>query len=163
MAINSGLIYEAKQRKARISSIMKLKLIFSSFLSISLASCGMLSSSGPSSEIATGAIGGVAIGAGVGALVGSVIDNGDIAKSAMMGAGAGLAVGMAAGYAYQKIKIENEISDNRSDIESNREEILSKQQELDRMRAAVVEESRGIPVQRGPKVYDGATLEVYYR
>lgn len=144
---------------------MKVKLIISLFLISNLTACGLFGGSGPSAEIATnGAIGTVA-GAGIGALVGATISNGDVASSALVGAGAGLVVGAVGTYAYKKIKVRNEIIGNDESIESNRVEILSKQSELDRMRAAAFNDSRDFEFDksRTEKVYDGATLGVYYR
>ena len=144
---------------------MNLKAIFSIFLVCSLSGCGILSSSGPSSEYASNAVVGTVAGAAIGTAIGAAIEDGDIANSAMLGAGVGLAVGVVGTYAYKKIKIHNQIVGNDEAIEANRNEILAKQSELDSMRAAAIDDSRDIEFDksRPQRVYEGPTLGLYYR
>ena len=144
---------------------MKAKALLSLILTISISGCGFLGSSGPSSDYVTNGVVGAATGAGVGAAIGSAISNGDIANSALLGGGVGLAVGVVGTYAYKKIEIHNEIIDNDASIESNRKAILSKQAELDRARSDALLDSHDIEINKSKteKIYDGATNGVYYR
>lgn len=143
---------------------MKSKNIISLILILSLGACSSTSNSaGPS--YGANALIGTAAGAGVGAAIGSAISNGDVAGSAMLGAGVGLVVGVAGTYAYEKIQVHNEIIDNDNSIEANRLQILSAQTELDKRRAEAMADSNNFDFEksRTEKLYDGATKGVYFR
>ena len=144
---------------------MKAKASVILVLSLFLSSCGFLSNDGPTHDyVVNGAVGTVA-GAGIGAAIGSAISNGDVANSALLGGGVGLAVGVVGTYAYKKIAAHNELIDNDDLIESNRAEILNQQAEVDQLRAEAIADSRGVEINQSKtgKVYDGVTLGVYYR
>lgn len=144
---------------------MRIKAIFCLLCSLLLSGCGILSGEGAQQNVAIGAISGTLLGGGIGAAIGSAISDGDIGKSAALGAGIGLAVGMAGGYAYKHIKTEMQISDNEDSIEENRLEILAEQQRLETLRQNIFPDASEfiLDPSRTEKVYDGATLGVYYR
>lgn len=104
-------------------------------------------------------------GAGIGAAIGSYIQNGDVANNALLGAGVSLAVGVVGTYVHEKTKVHNQMVDNDQRIELNRKEILARQKELDSLRENAIAESRAIDFDESKtgKVYDGATLGIYYR
>lgn len=144
---------------------MKLKAIFSILLVFPLCSCGFLSNSGPSSDVVTGAAVGTVAGAGIGTAIGAAITDGDIGRSALLGAGVGLAVGVVGVYAYDKMKPHWDIASNDEAIENNRLELVAEQAEVDKLRQEIYEESQSIVVDssKREKIYNGATLGVYYR
>lgn len=134
-------------------------------LSLVLSGCGLFSNSGPSSDVAVGGVLGTAAGAGAGALIGSVIENGDVGQSALLGGGIGLVAGVAIGYVKDKYADQQAIAINSNTIENNRLEILERQREVDDLRRQYEQEAFSYPQPSDPavKVYDGAKLGVYYR
>lgn len=84
--------------------------------------------------LATGAVGGSALGAGTGAIIGAVIANGDIASSALLGGAIGLPVGLAiaAAYDYNSERTIQEAKD--SDIRRNQRELMARQRYIDELR-----------------------------
>lgn len=90
---------------------------------------------------ATGLAGG-AIGAGSGALVGMAISNGDVAASALLGAGIGVPVGLAAGAIYAATANQRVLNRNNSIIDRNRGEILKRQEEINQLRDELIMDSK---------------------
>jgi hypothetical protein len=95
-------------------------------------------------------LGGAALGAGTGALVGNFISGGDIAASAGLGAAIGLPVGLAFGYYYQIYLEEQERSETAVRIRSQQSQILNTnsrliqfKDDLDRDHPRDIDESRG--------------------
>ena len=90
--------------------------------------------------LATGAVGGTALGAGTGAIIGAVIANGDVGASALLGGAIGLPVGLAAAaiYDYNSERTLKEIKID--DINRNQREIMARQREIDAMREEIREE-----------------------
>ena len=141
--------------------VMKRSLLSALFCTAVLSSgCSL-----HTTPMAVGGLGGAAVGAGTGAIIGSVIANGDIAASALLGGAIGLPVGLAAAAIYdynseqtlQEIKIE--------DIKRNQREILARQREIDSLREEVRGDSpTGNPLEsRREYRYLGASLGNPYR
>ena len=112
-----------------------------------------------------GGVSGAAIGAGTGALIGNVISNGDVAKSALVGGAVGLAAGAAIGALYQSAKEEAVIAVNNSQIRSNDKEIQKTYRDIRETKEELLSETSGMDV--SPKTaeyrYTGAKLGAYNR
>ncbi len=81
-----------------------------------------------------GALVGTAVGAGTGALVGATIKNGDVGKSALLGAGIGLPVGIATSLVTHALYQQTVVKDADEQIEENQRHIFETQRELERIR-----------------------------
>lgn len=118
-------------------------------------------------DAAVGGVGGTAVGAGTGAIIGSVISNGSVAKSALLGGAIGLPVGILAGVAYHNASVSGEIADNQEQIRMNREIILERERELEYLRGKIRDDSSSKTVNpsqdRIQELYEGPTLGNPYR
>lgn len=139
--------------------IYNLKRVF--VLAICLCT---LSSCGAGYQTAAWGVGGTAVGAGAGALVGSLISNGDILASAGLGAGVGLASGVLIGFvkdrreAARVARINRKLDSFDRMIYSQQLEIESQYGELkDTSQVGDVNESLSEPI------YDGPSIGVYGR
>ena len=118
--------------------------------------------------VASGTVGGAAgagIGAGTGALVASNMVNGDVAQSALLGGAIGLPIGILAGVAYQSYQEQSQLDDNSQKIRENYEYIKRRQQEIDRTREEINEESFAIQPDKEMRsyIYTGPTIGMYLR
>jgi uncharacterized membrane protein YebE (DUF533 family) len=118
-----------------------------------LTSCALISCApaGTSTvqDAAVGGLGGAAVGAGTGAIIGSVISNGDVAKSALVGGAIGIPVGIIAGLAFRNASQNGEIADQREAIEENKQHILQQERELEYMRNEIRDDSSSKTVNPG--------------
>jgi H+/gluconate symporter-like permease len=105
------------------------------------------------------------VGAGTGAIIGSVISGGDIGASALLGGAIGLPVGLAAGmiYDYYSEKTIREIK--IEDIKNNQREILARQREIDALREEIKSDipDGNPPTDRQQYRYVGPSLGNPYR
>ena len=112
---------------------------------------------------AIGGVSGTLVGAGTGAAIGAMISNGDIAASALLGAGIGLPVGILAGIAYQNYTEESQLEENNRIIAQNFEYIKAREEKLLSMREEVLSDFQTIEADTGYRdyYYTGATLGGY--
>lgn len=129
--------------------------------SFSLSACGL----NPSEA----GFGGAALGAGAGALVGSVLSNGDIARSAGLGAAIGFPAGILISLAAESMldyhSTARKEKDFSEEIAENQKKITQNNQELEVLRTEVRNEalSENPPSYKRGRVYDGATHGNLYR
>ena len=137
-----------------------LEQILSFGLVLGLVGCSTASFSKP---VTLGAAG-TAVGAGTGALIGTLIANGDVAASAVVGAGAGAIIGIVAGYTVQEME-KAEIARIDQEIRLTQQEIDSRQREIDYLHQKQLDDSqRGEPDESmRSRMYDGPTLGNRYR
>jgi hypothetical protein len=136
-------------------------LALSLIVAVSTSAC----SSSYTTPVAVGGLGGAALGAGTGALVGTVIANGDVAASALMGGAIGLPVGLAVGAIYH-YNSEEKVAERKGEvIKRNQEEIFARQRELESLRDELKNESfAGNPAEANRQYhFSGETLGNYYR
>ena len=138
---------------------MKQKVLkfFLTISFVAVSGCGY----GPGESVFMDAIAGSAVGAGAGALVGSVISNGDVAMSAALGAAIAIPVAVAASYYYQDFKREQELADNNAEIMRNYRYITERENEIQELRDRVDTESRQVNFDEDldiPSPYLGATI-----
>jgi mannitol-specific phosphotransferase system IIBC component len=111
----------------------------------------------------TGGAGGAAIGAGTGAIIGSVIANGDIASSALLGAGIGLPVGAALAIYLQQQEDQKELRENDRVINYNKDLIIGREAEIARLKRSVTDDSHSLDLNYGndsEKLYLGPSLSI---
>jgi hypothetical protein len=110
-----------------------------------------------------GGAGGGLIGAGTGAAIGASISNGAVLESAALGGAIGIPVGVAAGLTYIYMKEKAELDENDGIIKRNYNYIVSRQAEIDRLRAHLEDDAaRIVPDQRRKeRHFDGATIGNY--
>lgn len=140
---------------------MKLRgFILGALAATILSGCAARQVSNPVYWSATG----TAIGAGTGALIGSIIANGDVGASALLGGGIGLGSGILIGYMIDQWEKEQK-AQAVAEIRRNDEMIAQREREIQDLRGKVDEESqRGDPdVSRREWLYDGPTVGLYYR
>ncbi len=140
---------------------MKLKRLFIGAVALTvLSGCAAREVSNPVYWGATG----TAVGAGTGALIGSIIANGDVAASAMLGGGIGVGAGILIGYMIDEWEREQK-AQMLAEVRRNDEIISQRQREIQELRTRVDEEAeRGDPdVSRREWIYDGPTIGQYYR
>jgi uncharacterized protein YcfJ len=113
------------------------------------------------SEVQWGA-GGAVLGAGTGALVGSVISGGEVGPSAAIGGGAGLVAGVLIGYTLDEIE-ESEREAIRAQLNANQMMIAENQRAIDREYDLHREFSQVGDVNENlaVKVFEGETLLVH--
>ncbi|MCB0328143.1 MAG: hypothetical protein KDD70_00730 [Bdellovibrionales bacterium] len=104
------------------------------------SSCGF-NSTNPSHTATAGGLGGAVVGAGTGAIIGSVIANGDVGMSALLGAGIGLPAGALVGYYYTATANERELGRLDGILEANQEVIDAEEASLRELRRQVSDES----------------------
>ncbi|MCB0339304.1 MAG: hypothetical protein KDD53_06855 [Bdellovibrionales bacterium] len=108
--------------------------------------------------------GGTLVGAGAGALAGSLISGAEVGQSALIGAGIGLGTGVVVGR-YLDYQEQKEIEAMKASLIEN-ERILKTQQHqvLELYRAVHEESQRGeLPLDKEEVIYDGPTLGTYNR
>lgn len=116
-----------------------LRTLFLSLIFISLiSSCSMRTRR---SAAVTGGITGGVTGAGVGALTGLLLTNGDVAGSALLGAGIGIPVGIASGLAYKYYVYDKPVRDNNELIEERYHLIEKRKEEITTTREQMLNES----------------------
>ncbi len=111
---------------------------------------------------ATLGVGGAAVGAGAGALVGTIISNGHIGLSAALGAGIGAATGIVAGLAVDHME-RLEVERMEAEIASADLEIARRQAEIDALHQRALDGSqRGQPDKSDRRnLYEGPTIGRY--
>jgi hypothetical protein len=148
-----------------------MKILHAFFMTLSLTSlvsCGF-NSTEPSHVGAAGAVGGAAVGAGTGALIGSAISAGDVGASAILGGAIGLPVGAGLGYYYVATRNDRELGRLDGIIEENNVGLVKTEEELNALRREVVDQSfEAVPYEvekSREKVehYTGPTLGNPYR
>lgn len=144
---------------------MRLSLLFLFSVSLLFTACSV--SNDPYVEKGiVGGVSGTVIGAGTGALVGSAISSGDVAASALLGGAVGLPVGVIAGVAYQSMTEKTELEKNAEIIEKNARHIASTQEEIESLRAKLLDVPSNVrPAKylKAPNPYTGPTIGVYNR
>jgi len=115
--------------------------------------------------VMAGALTGGLIGAGTGALIGSVIHNGSIVKSALLGGGIGIAAGAAFSGGKSNVATNKTINNQQYQIEQNNSQLRAQQRAIEEVRREMDEQNRSIilDTSRRSKVYDGATIGSYMR
>jgi len=105
------------------------------------------------------------VGAGTGALVGTMLTAGDVGASALLGAGIGLPVGAALGYYYVKNKNEAELKENQRLIDINHSSIVQRERELIELREQAELDSFTIEIDSSLQddLYLGPSLGNYLR
>ena len=110
--------------------------------------------------------GGAILGASTGAIVGALIKNGDIAKSAGFGAAVGVPVGLAL-VALMKATEEPDPAtiDRSAEIEANHSKIFQQEREIEELRAAIQSETPRFQTatEPGTRVYNGQSLQNPFR
>lgn len=103
---------------------------------------------------------GTAIGAGTGALIGSSMKDGDVGDSALVGAGVGLASGLALGAAHQSARDQDLIDRTDAQIKANRAFMIRSEVDLRQMREHIRMEGSSIQVEEveGQRLYVGPTI-----
>jgi hypothetical protein len=111
----------------------------------------------------TGLAGGVA-GAGTGALVGHLIEDGNIAASAGLGALIGLPAGLAIGQYYVQHLEEQKLAHEKQAIKDRQIEIFNNERQLEDLRNEIRGESVvELDRDRRNVQFDGETLGSFYR
>ncbi len=105
------------------------------------------------------------LGAGAGALVGSMISNGDVAKSALLGGAIGIPVGVLAGVAYRSHMEKKALEENEKIIKANYKYITARAVEIERLREKLTEDSFRIVPDKNLRadIYTGPTIGAYNR
>lgn len=138
-----------------------MRILLAGLLSlICLSGCGL-----HGDTMATGGGIGVLAGAGTGAIVGSVIANGDVAASALLGGAVGLPVGLIVAGIYD-YHSERSVRERKVDeIKENQAQIFAKQREIDAIREELRNEApTGLPDESLKEhEYTGPTIGNYYR
>lgn len=111
----------------------------------------------------TGLAGGAA-GAGTGAIVGSIIQDGNIAASAGLGALIGVPAGLALGQYYVQHLEEQKLAQEKQAIRDRQLEIFNNERELENLRNEIRSESVvELDRDRRNVQFDGETLGSFYR
>lgn len=143
-----------------------MNICMRSFLLLGALSLGACSSEMGTNAAAGGAMG-TAAGAGTGAIIGSVISNGDVGESALLGGAIGLPLGILGGVMYTNYSESSQIEENNERIINNREHILQQERELNYMRNKIREDSSSDAVQPDPDLIEhqhlGPSLGNVYR
>jgi len=107
---------------------------------------------------------GGAAGAGTGALVGSIIEDGNIVASAGLGALIGVPAGLAIGQYYVQHLEEQKLAQERQAIRDRQLEIFNNERELENLRNEIRSESVvELDRDRRNAQFDGETLGSFYR
>lgn len=140
------IIEERDMRRILVSSVLAV--------SVGVSGCGF-----HAEPLVAGGVGGGAIGAGTGALIGAAIANGDIAASALLGGAIGIPVGLAVAALYDMHSEKTLKEEKQEIIDANNQEILTRQRELDSMREQLRTEGSGLSVSGASRayIYDGHT------
>lgn len=118
--------------------IKLLNLIFAVLLVTLLSACGLVGGNSTTQTTVAGGAGGAAIGAGIGALVGTVMSNGDVWASAQLGTAIGAPAGALIAYSYRINKENGEIEKRNKTILDNYDEIQITQDQLNQMEAEIM-------------------------
>ena len=129
-------------------------------VSLALPGCGL--------NTAESGFGGAAVGAGTGALIGSLIKNGDVGQSAGLGAIIGFPAGIILTLAANSMFSSSTSQNDRqvvAEIEENQREIIRNNAEIESLRNSVNEEipTRNPPSTQRKHIYDGPTFGNLYR
>jgi hypothetical protein len=123
----------------------------------------IVSCSETSKPIRWGVASGLA-GAGTGALIGSLIKNGDIPLSAAFGASVGVPLGIVAGALYLRYLSPAGPIDRTREIKLNQELIFQNERDIQRLRDKIREEGPGdADKSMREYIYTGPTRGNYYR
>lgn len=107
---------------------------------------------------------GGAVGAGTGAIVGSIIPDGNIAASAGLGALIGVPAGLAIGQYYVQHLEEQKLAQEKQAIRDRQVEIFNNERELESLRNEIRGESVvELDRDRRNVQFDGETLGSFYR
>lgn len=137
----------------------------STLLKFLLPTLTLFTACGPQAAIIeTGFLGGVA-GAGTGAIIGSLISNGDVAASAGLGAAVGVPLAIGANLMYTSYSISKAAEERSEAIRANQQYIYEAQKEIDRRRNQIRAEAPGEPdpALEGGYLFTGATRGNAYR
>ena len=140
---------------------------FSIRLKVALCLAGTLVSTGCGNPAVDGAVGFGALGAGAGAIVGSVIKNGDVAASAALGGAIGIPIGIAIAVMQQPQSDENLEKERLAIIRRNQSILFEQQRDIDVMRDQVNSEAPQLQMpeedEDAEDPYLGTTLGNPYR
>ncbi len=116
-------------------------------------------------DSAVGGVGGAAIGAGTGAAIGSLISNGSVGQSALLGTAIGAPVGIAAGALYSTYSQNRQIAEGAEAIKANQQDLLARERELEEMRKDIVDDASAVKPSpsRVQPTYVGPRLGNRYR
>ena len=116
-------------------------------------------------DAAVGGLTGAAIGAGSGALIGSLITNGDVAMSALFGGGIGLGAGVAIALTSRIMAEQTEMLANESAIASNEKELVENYQTIGGIRSDLQRDNAGVALdpERRRHIFVGPSLGTYNR
>lgn len=144
--------------------IKRTSIICAGLTAALLSGCSA-SSENYASDVAVGSVGGGALGAGTGAIVGSMITDGVIGSSAVLGAGIGIPVGAALGVLYSTYSVDRQLDRNEDLIQGNQRRYLETQQEIDALREQQLLDSKSIELDEnlGEHQYLGNTTGNPYR
>lgn len=95
-------------------------------------------------DSAVGGVGGAAIGAGTGAAIGSLISNGSVGQSALLGTAIGAPVGIAAGALYSTYSQNRQIAEGAEAIKANQQDLLARERELEELRKDIVDDASAV-------------------
>ncbi|HMO02048.1 MAG TPA: hypothetical protein PKD37_00955 [Oligoflexia bacterium] len=137
------------------------KIIAILFISTFVQGCSILDpEASPTSAALAGGLGGAVIGGGIGGVVGSIISNGDIVRSALLGAAIGAPLGVVAARETHSNQVTGLQSENLQKMKSNQMLINSQERDIEDLRA-LLEADRPvsqIDAQPTKNPYTGATL-----
>lgn len=137
-----------------MKAVVKGVFVFSC-LSLTLCAC-----SGGSSSVVGGGVVGGAVGAGTGAIIGSVIKNGAVGKSALLGGAIGIPVGMAIAAAIDYNSKESVEQRYIERVKQNQRMIFNQERQLEMWREEVRKNSpKGTPAEElSENLYLGPSL-----
>ena len=141
------------------------KLLISFTLALVMASCSTQRAGNFDQSASSAALSGGLIGAGAGAIIGSVIKNGSIARSALLGGGIGIAAGLILAGGSETFAMNSTVDSQQEQIRQNNEQLRTQRRTIDELRYEIDEQGRAIELDssRRSTVYDGATLGSYFR
>jgi len=137
----------------------------SSLLKIFLPTVTLLAACGPQAPILETGFWGGAAGAGAGALIGSIISNGDVAASAGLGAAVGIPLAIGSNLIYTSYSMSKAIEDRSDEIKANQQYIFEAQKEIDRRRHQIRADAPAAPdpALEGGYLYTGPTRANSFR
>ncbi len=142
-----------------------MRAMIKSICILCLLSSGFCACSASSSSIAGGGVVGGAIGAGTGAIIGSVISNGAVGESALLGGAIGIPVGIAIAAMIDYNSQESQEQRYLEQLKQNQQLIFNQERQLERWREEVLKDSpKGTPPEElAEHLYTGPTLGNPYR
>ena len=111
-------------------------------------------------DSAVAGAGGAAVGAGTGAAIGSLISNGSVAKSALLGSAVGAGAGIVAGALYSSYSENRQLNEGAQAIKANQAELIAREQDLEKLRKEIYEDASAVrpdPARIEPQ-YNGQRL-----